>query len=202
MKITLASSSSYRQQLLKKLHIPFNAISPDIDETVLAGESVFDQVSRLAIVKAQAISDLYPEHYIIGSDQLACFDGKALGKPGNFIKAKEQLTMLSGKSVTFYTGLCLICKNTNQTAHTVEEYTVKFRTLTNKQIDTYLKIEQPYDCAGSFKSEGLGIILFESLSGRDPNSLIGLPLIALIELFKEVNVDLYNVITQTPITPE
>jgi MAF protein len=194
MKIILASSSSYRQNILKKLHIPFTCAAPNIDESSLLGESISDQVERLAKSKALAIATTKANvnSYVIGSDQLASFNGQVLGKPGNFAIAKQQLLMFSGQTVTFYTGLCLVHSAKNQVVQVVETFDVTFKTLTEDQISTYLQIEQPYDCAGSFKCEGLGIALFESLNGRDPNTLIGLPLIALMDLFNTLSVDLFD----------
>lgn len=192
MKITLASSSKYRQQLLHKLLFQFDSKSPNIDESALKNENIKERVLRLAINKAQAISKICPENYVIGSDQLASFNGEALGKPGNFDNAKQQLNMLSGQTVQFFTGLCIAHHNSGQLVHLVDKYQVKFRPLTNHQINRYLTLEEPYDCAGSFKSEGLGISLFESLNGRDPNSLIGLPLIGLIDLFNQLNIDIVD----------
>jgi MAF protein len=194
MQIILASSSTYRQSILNKLHIPFTSVAPDIDESRNAKESVTQQVARLAEAKANviAIQPYNKNAYVIGSDQLASFNGEALGKPGDFETAKKQLLAVSGKTITFYTALCLVHKASNQQKQIVETYDVKFKNLSAKQISTYLTIEQPYDCAGSFKSEGLGIALFETLNGRDPNSLIGLPLIALVNLFKDMSVDLFE----------
>ena len=198
MKIILASSSAYRQSILKKLHIPFTCATPNIDESTVPGESIAEQVERLAKYKALAIAKrkTSADSYVIGSDQLASFNGQVLGKPGNYVTAKQQLLMFSGQTVRFYTGLCLIHSAKNQLAQQiaqkVETFDVTFKTLTEVQISTYLKIEQPYDCAGSFKCEGLGIALFESLDGRDPNTLIGLPLIALMDMFNNMSVDLFN----------
>lgn len=198
MKIILASSSSYRQSVLKKLHIPFTCAAPNIDESSVPGESIFEQVKRLARIKALAIATkkINVDSYVIGSDQLASFNGQILGKPGDFGTAKRQLLMFSGQTVRFYTGLCLVHSATNKLTprltQIVETFDVTFKTLTENQISTYLQIEQPYDCAGSFKCEGLGIALFESLDGRDPNTLIGLPLIALMDLFKAMSVDLFD----------
>ena len=193
MKIILASSSPYRQTILKKLHIPFSCAAPNINESTVSGESISAQVERLAKVKALAIATIKTNvnSYVIGSDQLVSFNGQVLGKPGDFATAKQQLTMFSGQTVKFYTGLCLVHSAKNQLAQIVETFDVAFKTLTEDQISTYLRIEQPYDCAGSFKCEGLGIALFESLNGRDPNTLIGLPLIALIDLFNTLSVDLF-----------
>lgn len=194
MKVILASSSAYRQSILKKLHIPFSSVAPDIDESQILGESVSQQVKRLAKIKALSIAT-QPTHansYVIGSDQLASFNGQALGKPGNFDNAVQQLMMVSGQTVKFHTGLCLVHSNNEQVSQIVETFDVTFKILTKQQISTYLNIEQPYDCAGSFKSEGLGIALFESLNGRDPNTLIGLPLIALLDLFNNMSIDLFE----------
>ena len=194
MKIILASSSPYRQTILKKLHIPFSCAAPNINESAVSGESISAQVERLAKVKALAIATIKTniKSYVIGTDQLASFNGQVLGKPGDFATAKQQLTMFSGQTVKFYTGLCLVHSAKNQLAQIVETFDVTFKHLTEDQISTYLRIEQPYDCAGSFKCEGLGIALFESLNGRDPNTLIGLPLIALIDLFNNLSVDLFS----------
>jgi MAF protein len=194
MKIILASSSSYRQSILKKLHIPFSCVDPNIDESPVLAESISNQVARLAKDKAIKISTQkdYVNSYVIGSDQLASFNGQVLGKPGNFATAKQQLLMFSGQTIRFYTGLCLVHSTKNQLSQIVETFDVTFKILTEKQVCTYLQIEQPYDCAGSFKCEGLGIALFESLDGRDPNTLIGLPLIALMDLFKSMSIDLFE----------
>ena len=148
------------------------------------------QVERLAQAKAQAVSQHRPNNYVIGSDQLAYFDGQTLGKPGNFVNAKQQLSLLAGNRVQFYTGLSVSYQQ--QTVSLVEVTEVAFRPLTESQITQYLKLDQPYDCAGSFKSEGLGIALFDRIKGRDPNSLIGLPLIGLVDLFAQLNIDLFE----------
>ncbi|MFB1034294.1 MAG: nucleoside triphosphate pyrophosphatase, partial [Sinobacterium sp.] len=163
-------------------------------EAAISGESISDQVARLARSKALAIAKIEANvnSYVIGSDQLASFNGQVLGKPGDFDTAKLQLLMFSGQTIKFYTGLCLVHSTKNKLASIVETFDVKFKTLTEDQISTYLKIEEPYDCAGSFKCEGLGIALFESLDGRDPNTLIGLPLIALMDLFSDMSVDLFS----------
>ncbi|MFT2090908.1 Maf family protein [Paraglaciecola sp. 2405UD69-4] len=194
MKFVLASSSTYRQSILKKLSIPFTAMAPDIDESLYEGETIETQVKRLAQQKACAIANKIkePNTYIIGSDQLASINGTILGKPGDFHHAKQQLLKASGQTVQFYTGLCLVCPSKNQLETLVDVYQVSFRKLSEHQIDTYLNIEKPFDCAGSFKSEGLGIALFSSLEGTDPNSLIGLPLIRLIELFEKMSIDIFD----------
>lgn len=194
MKIVLASSSTYRQSILKKLNIPFTSLAPDIDESAIIGESIEEQVKRLAAQKAASVAEQLndEEIFVIGSDQLASLNGKVLGKPGHYLNAKQQLLMASGQTVQFYTGLSLLNSATNQIKTLADIYSVTFKTLTEKQIDTYLNIEKPFDCAGSFKSEGLGIALFKSLDGSDPNSLIGLPLIKLVELFEKIGVDIFD----------
>jgi septum formation protein len=190
-KLLLASSSLYRRQLLEKLQLDFDWDKPDIDETPNTGETPTDLVLRLASVKAKALASKYPQHLIIGSDQVAAFNHQIIGKPGNHQKAFAQLKTFSGNKVIFYTGLCLFNPQT-QTCHTqVETYQVHFRNLTDAQIENYLQRETPYDCAGSFKSEGLGISLFQSMEGRDPNSLIGLPLIALVDLLEKEGVSVF-----------
>ncbi|NCP63102.1 MAG: septum formation inhibitor Maf [Paraglaciecola sp.] len=192
LPIILASSSAYRAQILKKLAIPFFTDSPDIDESPLLHETVQQQVARLAIAKAQAVAAKHPAAYIIGSDQLACFAGRALGKPGDFEQANTQLSMLSSQKVQFYTGLCLLNSTNLAQQVLVEEFSVQFKILKSSQIRRYLEIEQPFDCAGSFKSEGLGIALFNKLQGRDPNTLVGLPLIALVEMFNNWGIDVFD----------
>lgn len=188
--LILGSSSAFRAELLKKLQINFIQHSPDIDETQLEGESAPALVERLAQEKARLIAETYPQALIIGSDQVAVADGNILGKPGNHQTAIQQLMMASGKSVTFYTGLALYNAENQTMQHIVEPFTVHFRELTEKQIEYYLNQEKPYQCAGSFKSEGFGISLFSRLEGDDPNSLIGLPLIKLIELLSNEGVDI------------
>ena len=183
MKLLLASSSRYRRQLLEQLRIPFEHASPDIDETPLIDETPSAYVERLAIEKARALSSDYPQYWIIGSDQTCVINGNIVGKSGNRENALEQLQACSGKAVTFYTGLALL--NPEDKAFSlVEPFTVRFRALTTEEIERYVDLEQPLDCAGSFKVEGLGIQLFEALEGRDYNSLIGLPLIGLMDLFR------------------
>lgn len=184
MKLVLASSSPFRKALLEKLHLTFECASPDINETPLADETIEAMVKRLAEAKAHALASSYPDSLIIGSDQSASLHGNVLHKPGNFETAFEQLKAASGESITFYTGLCLLNSRTHQFTTLCDPYVVTFRTLSDTEINNYLKLEQPFNCAGSFKSEGLGISLFESMRGDDPNSLIGLPLIQLCRLLK------------------
>lgn len=185
MKLVLASSSPFRKALLQKLQLPFTTDSPDIDETPLANESIEAMVTRLAEAKARALGPRHPDALIIGSDQSAALNQQVLQKPGNFDKAFEQLRAASGKTITFYTGLCLYNTSTDQAEALCEPYTVTFRNLSDNEISHYLQREQPYNCAGSFKSEGLGISLFEKLQGKDPNTLIGLPLITLCQMLRK-----------------
>lgn len=187
--LVLASSSPYRRQLLEKLQLPFTSASPEVDETPLPGETSLELVERLARLKAQALAKDFPDALIIGSDQVCCHQGSILGKPGHREKAIAQLTQLQGQTVSFYTGLCLY-EASRQKAHSlVDEFQVHFRQLCEEQITFYVDREQPFDCAGSFKSEGLGITLFERLEGEDPNSLIGLPLIRLTDLLRQAGIE-------------
>ncbi|HEH9427641.1 septum formation inhibitor Maf [Aeromonas sobria] len=180
--LTLASTSRYRKALLEKLGLPFDCAAPDVDERPLAEESAQALVARLARAKAQAIADGRDHGLIIGSDQVCVCDGRILGKPGTIDNAVAQLMAAQGRSVTFYTGLCVLDAATGQAHQLVEPFTVHFRTLDETAIRRYVEAELPLDCAGSFKCEGMGIVLFKGLEGRDPNALIGLPLIGLIEL--------------------
>ncbi|WP_273204976.1 Maf family protein [Marinobacter subterrani] len=183
--LLLASSSPYRKQLLERLGLPFDCASPDIDETAMQGETGEVLATRLAETKARALKERFPGHWIIGSDQVACMpDGSVLSKPGNHEQAKGQLRQSSGQRVLFLTGLALLDSDSGKVERLCEPYSVLFRPLTDQEIDTYLHREQPYDCAGSFKMEGLGITLFDALEGRDPNSLVGLPLIALNDMLR------------------
>jgi len=187
--LVLASTSPFRRELLQKLNIPFQCAKPNIDETPKEGETSLQLVERLAVEKAQAVSAQFENALIIGSDQVALCDGEILGKPHNFENAVKQLEKFSQKVVTFYTGLCVYNTETKQTLSLVEPFYVHFKALSTTDITHYLHAEQPYNCAGSFKSEGLGICLFEKLSGDDPNTLIGLPLIKLVELLKKQGLD-------------
>lgn len=180
MKLVLGSTSPFRKALLEKLHIDFECDSPDIDETPLKNEPVEKMVVRLAIAKAQAISSRHPDALIIGSDQSAVLNGEKLSKPGNYENAFKQLARASGQKITFQTGLCLLNTSSGNIQSSCIPYTVVFKELTPKMIESYLHKEEPYNCAGSFKSEALGIALFERFEGSDPNSLIGLPLIELV----------------------
>lgn len=185
MQLVLASTSPFRKAILEKLGIPFETASPSVDETPLANESAAGLVRRLSEAKARAVATQFPAALIIGSDQVAVIDEHILGKPGTHDKAVEQLRNASGKTVTFLTGLCLYNSSTEECQSEVVPFRVHFRNLNESQIENYLQKERPYNCAGSFKSEGLGIALFDKLEGDDPNTLIGLPLINLIRMFEK-----------------
>jgi len=183
-KLVLASTSPYRKELLQKLQLDFATANPSIDESALPDEAPEQLVARLAESKARAVADQFQNALIIGSDQVAVVDGKIVGKPGDHARAVAQLKRASGKRVSFLTGLCVYNTLSQRSQVDVVPFSVIFRHLTDAQIEKYLQREQPYNCAGSFKSEGLGIALFERLEGDDPNTLIGLPLIRLIKMLE------------------
>lgn len=187
--IVLASTSAFRRALLERLGLRFMTAAPDADETRRPGEPPEALVLRLAEAKARAVAADHPDALIVGSDQVACIDGAVLGKPGGRERAIAQLSQASGKPVTFYTGLCLLNTETGQVQTRCEPFRVHFRRLSPERIAGYVDRERPFDCAGSFKSEGLGIALFERLEGDDPTALIGLPLIRLIGMLEAEGVD-------------
>lgn len=180
--LVLASSSAYRRELLGRLRLPFVSASPDIDETAQPGEVAAELVQRLARQKAQALSSQYPAHLIIGSDQVAVLGERTLGKPHDFDRAREQLLAARGASVSFLTGLALLDSASGRIQVDYVSFTVHMRHYDAAQVERYLHAEQPYDCAGSFKAEGLGVSLFRATEGSDATSLIGLPLIRLIDM--------------------
>jgi MAF protein len=188
-QIVLASTSPYRRELLEKLAIPFICAAPQVDETPEADEDARHLVTRLAQAKAQALSKEYPNHMIIGSDQVCVLEGKIVGKPHTEEKAVEQLLIARNSIVTFYTGLALYNSASGNLQVICEPFNVHFRHLSEQEIRNYVRKEQPLQCAGSFKSEGLGITLFERLSGKDPNTLVGLPLISLCEMLRNEGVN-------------
>ena len=183
MTLILASSSRYRRQLLQRLKLPFESVAPRVDETAETGESGAALAARLAGEKAAAVLAQYPDAVVIGSDQVACLDGELLQKPGTSDRARAQLAACSGRQVVFHTGLCVLARG-KEALQAVVPCTVRFRTLTATEIDRYLALDEPYDCAGSFKWESLGIALFERLEGSDPTALEGLPLIALCAMLR------------------
>lgn len=184
-KLILASSSPYRKTLLQRLGLPFETLVPRIDESQLDNETPAQLVKRLAILKAQAAGTHVSDALVIGSDQCAVIDGSILGKPGNFDRAFRQLKHASGNVVQFHTGVCLL--NTTNNRSQVEEvpFRVYFRELSDAQISRYLSREKPFDCAGSFKAEGLGVALFARMEGNDPSALIGLPMIRLVAMLEQ-----------------
>ena len=180
--LILASTSPYRRQLLERLRLPFRCLAPGTDERALCGERPADLAGRLAAAKAAAIAQIHPQAWVIGSDQCAELDGHVLGKPGNRPAAIAQLQAMSGRTVDFHTAVCL--RRGDQVLATADLTRVRLRPLEPAAIERYLDAEQPYDCAGSFKCEGLGIALFEAIDSTDPTALIGLPLIALAGLLR------------------
>ena len=183
--IILGSTSPFRKELLQRLSIPFATDIPNIDETPLEKESPEDYVRRLSLEKAQAVAKNHPNALIIGSDQCSVLKGEIRGKPGNHDHAVKQLQESSAQRVSFLTGLCLLNSKTNKFQLDMIPFHVDFRALTDEEIENYLRAEEPYSCAGSFKSEGLGISLFNRLQGDDPTALIGLPLIRLSAMLRE-----------------
>lgn len=198
MQLVLASSSPYRRALLTRLDIPFAAASPAVDETPQPGESARQLVARLALAKARALEKHWPAALIIGSDQACELDGLIMGKPHNFERARAQLTACSGRQVVFHTGLVLYDSAHRSWEEAVEPFAVTFRTLQQAEIDHYLHTEQPWDCAGSFKVEGLGISLFSALEGSDYHSLVGLPLLRLCGMLRKAGIN--PLMPETPVS--
>jgi len=186
--LVLGSSSPYRRDLLTRLRIPFEVMSPDVDETPLPNELPQDTALRLAQLKARKVAEQYPDALIIGSDQVALLDGQQVGKPHTHENAVKQLRAASGKRMVFHTAMCLYNSKSGNMQARVVLITIQFRKLSDEVIERYLKLEQPYNCAGSAKSEGLGIALIERFEGDDPNALIGLPLIALVDMLQQEGV--------------
>lgn len=182
--LVLGSTSVYRRELLARLGLPFEVDRPDVDESPRAGEPPSTLVERLAVEKAHAVSVRWPGAWVIGSDQLAELDGAPLGKPGGREAAEAQLASMSGRAVTFLTALAVVCDHRVLPVH-VDRTIVRFRTLQAAEIARYVEAERPYDCAGSFKSEGRGIALFDAIESRDPTALVGLPLIATARLLRD-----------------
>ncbi|WDY56589.1 Maf family protein [Pseudomonas sp. PSKL.D1] len=190
LPLLLASSSAYRRELLARLRLPFTWASPDLDERRLGDEPAVELVRRLARQKAEALAATHPEHLIIGSDQVAVLGEQILGKPHTFERACEQLLEASGQQVTFLTGLALLNTATGQCQVDCVPFTVNMRELSREQVERYVAAEQPLDCAGSFKAEGLGVSLFQSTHGSDATSLIGLPLIRLVDMLMKEGVSI------------
>lgn len=190
--LVLGSSSPFRKMLLERLMVPFETANPDIDESPLDGETPIELVERLAIEKAQAVATTHPNSLIIGSDQVALHGDEVVGKPHTHERAIEQLRSASGKKITLYTGLALINSTTGKIQSEVIPFTVHFKELSERVIESYLRKEEPYNCAGSVKSEGLGIALMERFDGDDPNALIGLPLIRLVAMLENEQYPLFD----------
>ncbi len=188
--LVLGSTSRYRHELLQRLNLPFEVAAPKVDETPLAGEAPAALARRLALAKARAVAQQFPQAVVIGSDQVADLRGEPLGKPGSHERALAQLRRMSGQVVVFQTALAVVCLETGFEAHDLAEVAVKFRTLSEQAIEDYLRTEEPYDCAGSAKSEGLGIALLESIDNDDPTALVGLPLIRTCRLLRAAGLPL------------
>ena len=188
--LILASTSTYRHELLNRLYLPFLTQAPNCDESAHRGETAKALVLRLSKEKVESVKDLHPGAIIIGSDQVAEMDGEIIGKPDSHMAAVQQLSYLSGRSVTFNTGLSVYNTATGSIQSDNINTHVKFRVLNRKQIEAYLSVEQPYDCCASFKSEGLGITLVRQIDSRDPTALIGLPLIRLTEMLAQIDIEL------------
>jgi septum formation protein len=188
--LILASTSPYRRELLQRLRLPFEAIAPHVDETPAPAEAPAALARRLALAKAQAVAKLHPQAVVIGSDQVADLAGQSLGKPGHHERAVAQLRQMSGRAVVFQTAVAVVCLAQGFAQEALAEVRVQFRELSDEEIEHYLRAEQPYDCAGSAKSEGLGIALLQSIASDDPTALIGLPLIRTCELLRAAGMEL------------
>lgn len=188
--LVLASTSAYRRSLLERLHLDFETARPQVEELRQPDEPPAAMAERLAVAKADNVAPRYSDALIIGSDQCAAAGERILGKPGGHEQALEQLTTLSGQRVVFHTGLCLIDSGSGRQWHAVVPYAVQMRQLETAEIERYLRLEKPYDCSGSFKSEGLGITLFQRMEGDDPTALVGLPLILLCSWLREAGLAL------------
>jgi septum formation protein len=189
-KLVLGSTSKYRRELLQRLQIPFDVAAPDVDETPHPGELPAAIAQRLALAKARAVAASFPAAVVIGSDQVADLRGQPLGKPGNHLRATEQLRQMSGQTVVFQTAVAVVCLESGFEEQSLAAVKVRFRELSDDEIENYLRAEQPYDCAGSAKSEGLGIALLASIESDDPTALVGLPLIRTCSMIRAAGVAL------------
>ena len=187
-KLILGSTSPYRRQLLERLHLAFEVVAPEVDEAPLANETPQQLASRLAMSKARAVAAQFPACVVIGSDQVAELDGQALGKPGNHARATAQLQRMRGRTVIFQTAVAVVCQDSHFEQLDLAQVKVKFRDLTDFEIEAYLQAETPYDCTGSAKSEGLGIALLESIDNDDPSALVGLPLIRTCRMIRAAGI--------------
>jgi septum formation protein len=188
-RLILASTSRYRRELLQRLRLAFEVESPEVDEAPLPGERPAELAQRLALAKARAVAARHRDAVVIGSDQVADLDGTPLGKPGSHARAVEQLRAMSGRAIVFQTGVAVVCAARGFEAAALAPVTVRFRTLSDAEIDHYLRTEQPYDCAGSAKSETLGIALLDAIESDDPSALVGLPLIRTCALLRQAGID-------------
>jgi septum formation protein len=186
--LILGSTSPYRRELLQRLHIPFEVMSPGVDETPLSGESPRALAERLALVKARAVATAFPHAVVIGADQVADLNGLPLGKPGSHERAVAQLRLMRGQTVIFQTAVAVVCLESGFEQSELAAVAVRFRDLSDDEIENYLRAEQPYDCAGSAKSEGLGIALLQSIDSDDPTALVGLPLIRTCKMIQAAGV--------------
>ena len=191
-QLILGSTSRYRRELMQRLHMPFEVVAPDVDETPFLYEVPGALAERLALAKALVVAAQFPRAVVIGSDQVADLEGQSLGKPGSHEKAVAQLRLMRGKTVVFQTAVAVVCLESGFEQRSLAAVKVKFRDLTIEEIENYLHIEQPYDCAGSAKSEGLGIALLDSIDSDDPTALIGLPLIRTCQMLRAAGVDLLS----------
>jgi septum formation protein len=190
--LILGSTSVYRRELLQRLRLPFEVVSPQVDETPLDGEAPQALAERLALAKANAVALLHPRAIVIGSDQVADFDGEPLGKPGNHANAVRQLQRMRGRTVVFQTAVAVVCHESGFAGQALAQVKVGFRQLSDRAIEDYLQAEKPYDCAGSAKSEGLGIALLEVIDNQDPTALVGLPLIHTCRLLRAAGMALLD----------
>ncbi len=192
--LILGSTSRYRRELLQRLRIAFDVVSPDVDETPLPGETPHALATRLALAKAQAVAALHPNAVVIGSDQVADLNGEPLGKPGTHERAVLQLQRMRGQTVIFQTAVSVVCQASGFEQTELAQIKVRFRDLSDDEIEAYLRAEEPYDCAGSAKSEGLGIALLDAIDNDDPTALIGLPLIRTARLLRAAGIDLLGAV--------
>lgn len=190
--LILGSTSTYRRDLLARLHIPFEVAAPDVDETPLPGEAPHALAKRLALAKAKAVAAKFPKGVVIGSDQVADLHGQSLGKPGTHDRAVAQLRLMRGQTVVFQTAVSVVCLESGFEQSSLAAVRVTFRDLTDSEIENYLRIEQPYDCAGSAKSEGLGIALLASIDSDDPTALVGLPLIRTCKMIQAAGIEILS----------
>lgn len=197
-KLILGSTSAYRRELLSRLNLPFTVESPHVDETPLPGECPADLAIRLALAKAHAVAQRFPDCVVIGSDQVADLDGMPLGKPGTHERATLQLRQMRGKTVIFQTAVAVVCLNSGFCQQSLAPVKVVFRALDDAEIENYLRQEQPYDCAGSAKSEGLGIVLLDAIESDDPTALVGLPLIRTSHMLRAAGIPLLATQRENP----